>query len=81
MGLDIRLPLGLLFVILGALLMIYGFFSDPAIYQRSLSININFGWGVVLLLFGSVFLFLGHRGNKPAPPTSATPPAKPGRGH
>jgi len=41
MGLDIRLPLGLMFVIVGVLLTVYGFTGDPAIYQRSLGININ----------------------------------------
>lgn len=81
MGLDIRLPLGLLFAILGVLLMGYGLASDPAIYQRSLSINVNLIWGFVLLLFGSVFLFLGRRGSKPAESGSTPQPAKPGRGH
>ena len=81
MGLDIRLPLGLLFAILGALLMSYGLFSDPAIYARSLSININLAWGFVLLLFGGVFLFLGRRGNKSAEPRAASTSTKPGRDH
>jgi len=82
MGLDIRLPLGLLFAILGALLMTYGLYtSDSAIYARSLSINVNLVWGFVLLVFGSAFLFLGRRGSKPAEPGPAPPPANPGRGH
>ena len=49
---DIRLPIGALFVLLGALLTGYGVFSDPAIYQRSLGINVNLYWGGVMLLFG-----------------------------
>lgn len=36
MGLDIRLPIGLLFVLLGAVLVLYGLAADPAIYVRSL---------------------------------------------
>src|SRR5207248_11366892 len=35
MGLDIRIPLGVMFTLLGLLLTGFGFFSDPAIYQRS----------------------------------------------
>lgn len=81
MGLDIRLPLGLLFAILGVLLMAFGLYSDPAIYARSLSINVNLVWGFVLLVFGSAFLFLGRRGSKATGPGSAPPPTKPGRGH
>jgi drug/metabolite transporter (DMT)-like permease len=64
MGLDIRLPIGTLFAIFGILLITYGAFSDPAIYERSLNININFWWGIVLLLFGAVMLALGRRKSK-----------------
>jgi hypothetical protein len=64
MGLDIRLPIGFLFAIFGVLLIAYGSFSDPAIYQRSLGININFEWGVIMLVFGLIMLALGRRGTK-----------------
>ena len=62
MGLDIRLPIGLMFTLFGLLLVLYGFVSDKAIYQRSLGLNVNLGWGVVLLIFGVVMLVLGRRG-------------------
>lgn len=61
MGLDIRLPIGLLFAVLGLLLLGYGAISDPAIYQRSLGININLGWGAVLEVFGLTMWFFGRR--------------------
>ena len=61
MGLDIRLPIGLMFTLFGLLLVVYGFVSDKAIYQRSLGLNVNLGWGVVLLIFGVVMLVLGRR--------------------
>jgi hypothetical protein len=64
MGLDIRLPIGFLFTIFGVLLMTFGTLSDKAIYERSLGINVNLDWGVVMLLFGAVMLFLGRRGTK-----------------
>lgn len=62
MGLDIRIPIGLMFTILGAMVTGYGVFSDRAIYQRSLGINVNLWWGLALLAFGLVFLWLGRRG-------------------
>jgi len=64
MGLDIRIPIGLMFSILGGLLTIYGLVSDKAIYQRSLGINVNLGWGLVMLAFGLLMLILGRRGVK-----------------
>jgi hypothetical protein len=62
MKLDLRLPIGLMFSILGALLAAYGLASDPAMYQRSLGINVNLWWGLVLLVFGVVMLWLVRRG-------------------
>jgi len=61
MGLDIRLPIGLMFVILGALLAGWGLVSDEAIYERSLGININLIWGTILIVFSVVLLWLGSR--------------------
>ena len=57
MKFDLRFPIGIMFSLFGAMLVIYGLVSDGAIYKRSLGININLGWGVVLLAFG-VFMFV-----------------------
>ncbi len=62
MSLDVRIPIGLLFAILGALLAVYGIASDAAIYQASLGINVNLWWGLVMLVFGALMLALGWRG-------------------
>ena len=62
MGLDIRVPIGWMFVILGLVLAVFGGFSDPAIYQRSLDINVNLAWGLFLTAFGALCLALGRRG-------------------
>ena len=64
MGLDIRLPLGMMLAVLGLLLVGYGALSDPAIYQGSLGINVNARWGVVLMLFGAGMLWLAWRAAK-----------------
>src|SRR6185437_5277959 len=58
MGLDIRIPIGSLFALLGMLLAGYGLCSNPAIYGRSLGLDINLWWGVVLLVFGLAMLGL-----------------------
>jgi membrane protease YdiL (CAAX protease family) len=64
MGLDIRWPIGLMFSLIGVLLTGYGAmtWSDAALYKRSLDININLIWGVVLLVFGAIMLALAWRG-------------------
>ncbi len=56
MGLDIRYPIGMMFTLLGLLLLATGFYtgSDSAMYQISLGININLIWGAFLLLFGGL---------------------------
>ncbi|MBV8224502.1 MAG: hypothetical protein JO232_04850 [Verrucomicrobia bacterium] len=62
MGFDIRLPIGLFFTTLGALLILFGLVTlNSAIYVRSLGMNINLAWGCVLLIFGLVMLFLAKR--------------------
>ena len=67
MKLDIRLPIGLLFACLGGLLVLYGLVSSPAIYERSLGINVNLWWGLVMLAFGAVMALAGRRGSGPRP--------------
>lgn len=54
MSLDLRLPIGLLFLLLGALLGVYGLVSDPSIYAASLGVNVNLWWGLVMVAFGAV---------------------------
>jgi hypothetical protein len=63
-GLDVRLPIGGLFTVLGLLLAGYGIAtnSDAARYERSLSVNINLWWGLTMLLFGLVVLLAAWRG-------------------
>ena len=73
MGLDIRLPIGMMFAILGLILLGFGLMSDPAIYARSLNHNVNVSWGVVLLIFGLWFLYLGRKGFSSAPPRDEPP--------
>jgi len=63
MGLDIRWPIGLMFSLVGAIMLIYGLItaSDTEIYKRSLDINVNLIWGLVLLVFGAAMLAMAWR--------------------
>jgi hypothetical protein len=63
---DLRLPIGLMFTIVGLLLTGFGLVSDEAIYARSLGVNVNLWWGMVLVVFGLVMLGLTMRGRRPA---------------
>ena len=72
MNLDLRLPIGLMFAVFGAMLVVYGLASDRAIYARSLGINVNLWWGLVLLVFGLVMLaFATRKEREPADDTRA----------
>lgn len=58
---DLRIPLGWLFAVLGLLLVLAGLRATPAADARSLGININLIWGVVMIAFGLVCLWLARR--------------------
>ncbi len=62
---DIRLPIGILFLIFGIILTLFGAFGDPTIYAaHSLGIDINLWWGAALLCFGVAMLALAFFGRK-----------------
>jgi hypothetical protein len=66
MILDLRIPLGLMFTLTGLILGLFGLKTngDAALYARSLGINANLWWGIVLLAFGLTMLILGRLGQK-----------------
>ncbi len=64
MALDLRIPIGLLFGVLGVLLLIYGAATGPDLYRQSLGINVNAWWGLVMLVFGAVMLALAWRAGR-----------------
>jgi len=61
MNIDIRLPIGILFSLLGAILAVYGFLGSASRYEQSLGVNLNLEWGIVLLVFGLVMFVFGRR--------------------
>ena len=53
---DLKLPLGGLLTAYGVILTVYGYVSSPLLYEKSLGINVNFIWGIVMLAVGGLFL-------------------------
>ena len=84
MSLDLRIPMGLMFTLVGMILAAFGIKTDGSpIYAASLGINANLWWGLVLLIFGQTMFHLGRRGQKrlallPPGPVDETAPR---RGH
>ncbi|MBL7112050.1 MAG: hypothetical protein ISS19_08930 [Bacteroidales bacterium] len=58
MGLDIKIPIGLMFTLLGLLLAVFGLstLGNEELYVRSLNININLWTGLAMLVVGVFML-------------------------
>jgi len=58
---DLRTPLGLLFALLGLLLVGCGLIGGPAAYAASLGFNVNLWWGLAMCVFGVVMAGAAYR--------------------
>ncbi len=60
---DIKLPIGLMFSILGLLLTIYGFttMGNTEMYAKTFGINMNLWSGLGMLVFGGLMLIFSKR--------------------
>jgi len=60
---DLRVPIGGLFVALGVVLAGFGLMtaSDAEMYAKSGGLNINLWWGAAMLVTGALFLFFARR--------------------
>jgi len=76
MGLDIRIPLGLVFLLIGGIMGVFGLFTqgDAALYQKSLGMDINLVWGSIMFACGAILFFFGKRHKTP---DAAAAPAAP----
>ena len=63
-GLDIRAPIGGLFTLLGLMLAGYGLVGSE---RAASGTNVNLWWGLVMVVFGLIMLFLARR-SMSAPP-------------
>jgi hypothetical protein len=63
---DIRIPIGLMFTLLGIIISIQGFvtISDSAMYHKSLGINVNIIMGLLMLVFGLIMLYFARKKKK-----------------
>jgi membrane protein implicated in regulation of membrane protease activity len=79
MGLDIRIPLGLIFLIIGAIMAAFGLVThgDANLYARSLNIDLNLTWGGIMFVFGAVMFFIGRRQKWQDDPVNPRPWEKP----
>jgi ABC-type nickel/cobalt efflux system permease component RcnA len=66
MNFDLRMPIGLIFTFYGLVLVLYGLLSDPAVYKKSLGLNVNRDWGLLLLVFGLWMLIMALRAQRKA---------------
>jgi hypothetical protein len=80
-GLDLRYPIGGLFVVLGLILAGYGLATadDTVMYARATAININLWWGLVMLVTGILFLLLARRGSRRDAAMRSATDSPPGR--
>ena len=64
MGLDIRLPIGLMFTLVGVIMAFYGALTngDARYADHSLGTNVNLYWGCALAVFGVLMLLGAWRG-------------------
>jgi len=62
MNLDLRIPMGLMFTLVGIILTAFGIATrgNLDLYARSLNINVNLWWGIVLVIFGQIMFQLGR---------------------
>ena len=61
MNFDLRLPLGITFTLFGLTLSGAGVWGPETWRQKSLGINMDLWWGLVLLAFGGWMLWLSRR--------------------
>jgi sulfite exporter TauE/SafE len=63
---DIRIPIGLMFTVVGIIISVFGFFtmSNTGMYQKSLGYNVNIIMGLFMLIFGLVMLYFAWRKKK-----------------
>lgn len=61
---DIRMPIGLMFTLVGIIISLFGIFTtNSEMYQKSLGINVNIIMGLIMLVFGIVMLYFATRKN------------------
>lgn len=74
MGLDIRIPLGLIFLIIGGIMAVFGLATRGSnIYAKSMNIDVNLIWGALMFVFGIAMFLAGRRKKWQDDPVSPRP--------
>lgn len=60
MDMDLRQPIGILFLVYGVILLVYGLVRPHPV----LDLNVDAIWGTVLAVFGVAMLALAWRGSR-----------------
>jgi hypothetical protein len=78
MNLDLRIPLGGMFTLTGLIMTLFGLRTNGNVelYAKSLGINANLWWGLVLLAFGLTMFIFGQLGQRKLAKQPPEPPAK-----
>lgn len=84
---DLRIPVGGLLAVLGAILAAFGYLTrdNAALYAPAGNLNINLAWGLVMVAAGMLFLLLAFRAarrerREPEPPAAKAREVVPGAG-
>ena len=61
---DARIPMGMLFAMMGTILSAFGLATRATadVYEKSLGVDVNLWWGLVLMVFGIGLIIFGRRG-------------------
>ena len=64
MDIDLRIPMGMMLSMTGAVLAAYGLATRTRadLYAKSFGMNVDLWWGIGILIFGIIVLSLGRRG-------------------
>lgn len=64
MEIDLRIPMGMMFSMAGAVLLAFGLATRNRadMFAKSFGWNVDLYWGTVVLVFGLAVLALGRRG-------------------
>lgn len=72
---DLRLPIGIFFILVGIIITIYALVSPAYIPHIKEQINIDLYWGIVLLIFGVPMTLFGWIAEKKAKASSGDRPS------
>lgn len=55
---DLRIPVAIMFILLGGILVVYGLAAPQDVAPVDLGIRVNFVWGLLLCAFGGTLGWL-----------------------